>query len=136
MNDSVSAQPTCVVLRLDGGEGRREAIHSYTGTPPSCASLGRAGDEPPPGPEDEDGDKDGDGKGQVMLRMSGERGVPALWDEGPGRAIGVEGADQEREADNEADGDDRREAGCVEAEDAGGQTQRRNRIRLFGGAGN
>jgi len=50
---------------------RREAIHSYTGTPPEWASSGRAGDEAPPGPAEDE-----DGKGWVMLRMSGERGVP------------------------------------------------------------
>jgi hypothetical protein len=44
----------------------------------------------------------------------------ALWDDGPGRAIGVEGADRERETDREADGDVEREAGRAEAKYVGG----------------
>jgi hypothetical protein len=60
------------VLRLGGGEDRREAIHSCTGTLLVCASLGRVGDEPPPGP----GDGDGNGNGWVTLRITGERGRP------------------------------------------------------------
>jgi hypothetical protein len=54
-----------------------------------------------------------------MLRMSGERGAPCGM-RAPGGAIGVEGADQERETDREADGEDEREAGRAEAEYAGG----------------
>ena len=36
------------------------------------------------------------------------------------RAVCVEGADEERETDREADGDDKREAGCAKAEYPGG----------------
>jgi hypothetical protein len=64
-----------------------------------------------------------------------ERREGALWEEGGGRAVCVEGADEERETDGEAHGNDERAAGCAEAKYAGGHTRARSKYNRLGCGG-